>query len=171
MSLTKQPVRQLVMMKTIAFITMSFCIVVAYASAGQETDLNQLTAKCVRAAQNYRPIQKDFLYKVLHTVEYAGWIGDADGLKLRHPIAMAVRYAGSRKQGHYWYLFNPQKKFAITVKTDMDGNINLIANDKEMADYTFQGTMKKGIIMGLWKNGDLNQSFALYVYPTNQADQ
>ena len=59
-----------------------------------------LTAECIRAATIYRPIQKDFFYKVLHTVDYAGWIGEPDNLKLKHPIAMTIRYAGSLKQGY-----------------------------------------------------------------------
>ena len=152
------------------FIMLSFCLPAAYSFAGEETNLNQLTAECIRAAKNYRPIQKDFYYKVLHSVECTGWIGEPDNVELKHPIAMTVRYAGSLKEGHYRLLHSPQKKYGFTVKSDMQGNIKLIPKDKDRINYEFQGIIRQGTILGLWANAKLNKSFALYVYPIKQTD-
>ena len=152
-------------MKSNAFILMSFCLLAAYSFAGEETDLNQFTAECVRAAKNYQPIQKDFFYKVLHTVDYAGWIGEPDNLELKHPIAMTIRYAGSLKQGQYWFQHSPQKKFGFTVRSDIQSNLQFVTKHKEFLNYEFQGVIKQGTIMGLWENAELNKSFAFYAYP------
>jgi len=149
---------------------MGLCLLAGYSFADGKADLNQLTSRCAQAAKNYRPVQKDFYYKVLHTVEYVGWIGDTNSFELNHPIAMVVRYAGSKKQGHYWFQHKPQKKYAFTVKSDMAGNIKFIPKDHECIDYVFQGIMKKGSIMGLWKNAQDNKSFAFFVYHKEQAD-
>jgi len=146
------------------------CFLPVYSWAGGEAGLNHLTAECVQAAKKFRPIQTDFFYKALHTVEYAGWIGEPNHFELQHPIAMTIRYAGSRKQGYFWFQHSPPEKYDLTVKSDMEGNINLFTQSNDFMNYTFQGIIRNGIIMGLWNNSVQNKAFAFYVYPKSQTD-
>ncbi|MDY7030923.1 MAG: hypothetical protein SVY10_03330 [Thermodesulfobacteriota bacterium] len=131
--------------------------------AGENVDLNRLTDECIDAAKKYKTIQKDFLYKVLHTVEYEGWSGDADNFDLKFPIAMKIRYAGVEKKGYYWFLNDPKRKHHIRAKVDYAGNFELVEIAGSGANNKFYGIMKDGIIKGLWEKSNGKRSFAFYV--------
>ncbi len=142
------------------FVCLSFSV-----SFAEETEnLNYLTTECIKAVKEHKSIQKDFPYKVLHTVQYKGWSGDSNNLKLTHPAMMTIRYAGASKEGYYWFKKNPQKKHKLTAKSDIEDNFELV---EEIGDgfknYTFRGLMKDGIIKGLWEKGSGKKAYAFYV--------
>ncbi len=137
------------------------------ALAEENVDLNQLTIECVQAANRHQAIQKDFYYKVLHTVQYKGWIGEPTHFELTHPVTMTIRYAGASKKGWYWFNQNPKKKYDIIAKSDMAGNFELVGHsDVGIIGYTFHGLMKDGIIKGVWEKGSGKQAYAFYVKAT-----
>ncbi len=140
------------------------CFSFSLSFAEESVDLNYLTPECINAANEYKAIQKDFPYKVLHTVQYKGWSGDSNTFKLTHPVIMMIRYAGALKNGYYWFQKNPQKKYKLTAKSDIEGNFELV---EEIGDgfknYTFRGLMKDRIIKGLWEKGSGKKAYAFYV--------
>ena len=146
-----------------AIIIFVVCCVFSLSFAEESTDLNRLAGECIEAEKKYKTIQKDFFFKVLHTVEYKGWSGDAHNFELKFPIAMTLQYAGAEKKGYYWFQNNPGKKYHITVKSDSSGNLELVHTIRhELSNYTFRGLMNNGVIKGLWEKGDGKKSFAFY---------
>ncbi len=140
------------------------CFSFSLSFAEDSVDLNYLTTECINAAKEHKTIQKEFPYKVLHTVQYKGWSGDANTFKLTHPVIMTIRYAGALKDGYYWFQKNPQKKYKLTAKSDIEGNFELVEEiGNGFKNYTFRGLMKDGIIKGLWGKGRGKKAYAFYV--------
>ncbi len=109
-------------------------------------------------------MKDNFPYKLIHTVEYAGWSGDSEHMELIHPVVMTMTFIGNKKEGAYWLESDPQKKFRITMKSDQAGNCEL----KEISEHgrmnlVFHGVMKKGVIMGMWEMGNGENTFPFYV--------
>lgn len=130
-------------------------------------DLKELTTQCILAAKGYRPIKNDFPYKVIHTVEYEGWSGDAEHIELTHRVAMTIKYVGKHKDGAYWLKSNPKKKYEISVKSDASGNYELTENVQNgNINYIFHGIMKDGVIKGMWEKGRGQKAFSFYVKAT-----
>lgn len=143
---------------------MLLCFSFSRSFAEEGVDLNRFTTECINSAKKHRTIRKDFPYKVLHTVRYRGWSGDPDTLKLTHPVMLTIRYAGALKEGYYWFQDNPQKKFKVTAKSDIEGNFELVEGIGDgFKNHRFRGLMKEGIIKGLWKTGGGKRAYAFYV--------
>jgi len=148
--------------KIIIFIFV--CLSFSLSFAEESADLNYLTTECISAAKKHKAIQKDFPYKVLHTVQYEGWSGDSNTFELIHPVTMTIRYAGTLKHGYYWFQKNPQRKYNVTAKSDVAGNFELVENiGNGFKNYTFRGLMKDGVIKGLWEKGNGKKAYAFYV--------
>jgi len=127
-------------------------------------DLEQLTSECIEFSKEFKSIQNDFAYKVLHTVQYEGWSGDSKTFKLKYPVGMTIKYAGAEKKGYYFFKKSPHKKIFISVKSDMKGNIELFENIGDgLINYKFHGIMKNGRIKGVWQKGNGKKTFAFYV--------
>lgn len=148
--------------KIIIFIFVCFSFSLSFAE--ESVDLNLLTTECISAAKKHKAIQKDFPYKVLHTVQYEGWSGNSNTFELAHPVKMKIKYAGALKNGYYWFQKNPQKKYNVTAKSDSSGNFELVENiGNGFINYQFRGLMKDGVIKGLWEKGDGRKTYAFYV--------
>jgi len=153
--------------KTI-IIVLFLCVSISPTNAEEIIDLNQLTSECVDAANRFQKIQNNVSYKVLHTVEYEGWTGDANNFKLLFPVVMTIRYAGVEKNGYYWLRNNPQKKYFVSAKVDFEGNFELVETaEGRQGSNRFHGIMKEGVIKGLWKKEGSKKSFAFYVKVSN----
>ena len=136
---------------------------VSIATAGPSSDLQQLATECIQAAKQYKPVQKNYPYKVLHTVQYKGWIGDRDHFALTHSVIITIKYAGNLKEGYYWLRQTPQKRYKLIATSDAAGNFSMvqILENGNQGDI-FQGLMKNGVIKGLWKTNDGEHAYALY---------
>jgi hypothetical protein len=142
-----------------------FCLFlsISISSAEETLDLEQLSYECIESSKVFKNIQNDFAYKVLHTVTYEGWSGDSKTFKLKYPVRMTIKYAGAEKQGYY-LIKNYHKKIFVNAKSDMKGNFELFENiGGGFKNYIFHGTMKNGIIKGLWQKGNGKKAFAFYV--------
>ena len=127
-------------------------------------DLKDLSAQCILASRDYKPVKDNFPYKVIHTVEYEGWSGDSEHIELTHPVVMTITFTGNKKEGSYWFKSDPQKKYMISMKSDEVGNCELTEIiDHDFINYIFHGVMKNGVIMGLWEKGNGKKAFAFYV--------
>jgi hypothetical protein len=130
----------------------------------EEIDLKDLTAQCISASKDYKPVKDNFAYKVIHTVEYDGWSGNSENIKLTYPVAMIITFTGNIKDGSYWFKNDPQKKYLISIKSDACGNCELIEKTGHgYINYIFHGVMKNGVIKGLWEKGNGKKAFAFYV--------
>lgn len=151
------------MFKKRIFTCLFLLISTAVSFSEEPVDLDKLTSECIEASTQYRKIQKVVAYKVLHTVEYEGWSGNFRAFPLQDPIGMVIRYAGAKRDGYYWFRNNPQKKYAVNVKTDFNGNIEIIESTvNRNGNYRFRGVMKDGIIKGIWEKGNGKMAFAFY---------
>ena len=145
-------------------ISILLCFSFSLSFAEGNVDLDRFTTECINAAKEHRTIRKDFPYKVLHTVQYKGWSGDSDALKLVHPVVLTIGYAGALKEGYYWFQDNPQEKYKVTVKSDIEGNFELVEENRNgFKNYKFRGLIKDGIIKGLWEKDGGKKAYAFYV--------
>lgn len=151
------------MMETL-FVLLFIFFSISISVADENVNLEHLTSECIESAKAFTSIQNDFAYKLLHTVQYEGWSGNSNSFKLIHPVHMTIKYAGSEKKGYYYFIRNPHKVNIISAKSDMEGSFLLREYTGDgFGDYTFHGTMKNGIIKGLWQKGNGRQAFAFYV--------
>jgi hypothetical protein len=140
------------------------CFLFSSSFADESVDLKHLTAECIEAAMQHEIIEKDFIYKVLHTVRYKGWSGDAETFELVYPIEMEITYAGTSKSGFYWFLLHPKKKIKVSAKSDLRGNFELVEDTgNKIKGYKFRGLMKGGTIKGVWNRENGQKSFAFSV--------
>ena len=138
-------------------------------AAEDRVDLERLTAECMAAANAFRAIRHEFAYKVLHTVVYHGYSGDAQHISLVEPVAMVIRWAGSDKRGQFWFLKDPTNKRSVVVSSDGEGNIKMVEIDSGAnAANTFTGKMVDGIIKGVWQSPDGGVRFAFHATADRQ---
>lgn len=139
-----------------------------------ETALHHLDLKCREAAKSSRQVKRDFYYKVLHTAEFAGWIGDKDNVGLTHAAHMVIRFAGASKTGYFWFDDNPEQKFNIVLRSDVEGNCELVAENvgNIPGRICFAGLMKDGVIRGMWKNcSNRGKTIPFYVKAVDRNSQ
>lgn len=154
------------MTRNLSVLIVIFLSVGIFSAGGEPTDLRTLTEQCRSAATNFQPVESDFPYKVLHTVEYGGWCGDSENFDLLHPIRMSIRFAGHKKEGEYWLPSDPDKRYFISATADAAGNCEMKETlQNGNVNYMFRGMMKDGVIKGVWEKGDGKKAFAFYVKP------